>query len=157
MVLWIKDAPKIGNASYKEILESIQKYVTCSIPDKIGKSNFAYFQKYQMHRWNPTCQRKYKSGDKFLTRCGFKFPRATATVAKLIDVHTSIRHHVPSKSEKRLYTLPRTSAEMYINYYNPLVLYIWKTNVDVQFIAYKEIAVSPYITSYITKKEKSDL
>lgn len=35
---------QIGNANYKEILECIQKYVTCSLPDKIGSSTLHIFR-----------------------------------------------------------------------------------------------------------------
>jgi hypothetical protein len=41
-----------------------------------------------------------------------------------------------------------------VNDYNPLILLIWKANIDLQFIGEKAMVLNRYITGYITKSEK---
>ena len=54
----------------------------------------------------------------------------------------------------KLYNLKRSVAEMYINDYNPVLLLIWKGNMDLQYIHDKSLILNRYITSYVTKSEK---
>ncbi len=58
-----------------------------------------------------------------------------------------------SKTRQRVYDLPRKSEEARINDYNPLLLLLWKANVDVQ--PETTMALTGYITAYVTKAEKS--
>ena len=44
-----------------------------------------------------------------------------------------------------------------MNDYNPLLLYLWKANLDIQFIAESSLALANYVTGYITKAEKSHM
>ncbi len=46
-----------------------------------------------------------------------------------------------------MYDLPRKSEEARINDYNPLLLLLWKANVDVQYIAETTMALTGYITT----------
>ena len=59
------------------------------------------------------------------------------------------------KSRKKVYYLQRTIGEEGVNDYNPLLLYLWKSNIDVQYVADASLAISHYVTGYITKAEKS--
>ena len=43
---------------------------------------------------------------------------------------------------------------MNINDYNPILLLIWKGNMDIQYIHEKSMVLNKYITSYVTKSEK---
>ena len=61
------------------------------------------------------------------------------------------------KSQKRVYHLPRKPEEAKVNDYNPLLLYLWKANVDVQYIAESSLSLTGYVTSYVTKSETSGL
>ena len=61
------------------------------------------------------------------------------------------------KSRKRVYDLPRKPEEAKVNDYNPLLLYLWKANVDVQYIAEYSLSLTGYVTSYVTKSETSGL
>ncbi len=47
-----------------------------------------------------------------------------------------------------MYDLPRKVEEARINDYNPLLLYLWKANVDAQYIAETSMALTGYITAY---------
>ena len=44
-----------------------------------------------------------------------------------------------------------------MNDYNPLILLLWKANIDIQFVAESSLALSHYVTGYVTKAEKSSL
>uniref|UniRef100_A0A914UMV4 Uncharacterized protein n=1 Tax=Plectus sambesii TaxID=2011161 RepID=A0A914UMV4_9BILA len=56
---------------------------------------------------------------------------------------------------EKLYYLRRSSKERFINDYNGLLLYIWRSNVDVQFIGEITMVINRYITKYTTKGEKA--
>ena len=40
---------------------------------------------------------------------------------------------------------------------NPLLLSLWKANIDIQFVAESSLALADYVTGYITKAEKSSM
>ena len=44
-----------------------------------------------------------------------------------------------------------------MNDYNPLLLLLWRANLDIQFIAENSLALAHYVMGYITKAEKSHL
>ena len=60
-------------------------------------------------------------------------------------------------SHRKVYKLPRSPEEIRINNYNPLLLMLWKANMDVQFIGESTLAIAQYVTGYVTKAEKSNL
>ena len=43
---------------------------------------------------------------------------------------------------------------MRVNDYNPILLQLWKVNLDVQFVSEKSLALAHYVTGYVTKAEK---
>ena len=70
---------------------------------------------------------------------------------KLNPVHDSL------KSRNRIYELARTEAEIRVNDYNPLLLLLWKANIDIQFIAESSLALAHYVGGYVTKAERSNM
>ena len=46
---------------------------------------------------------------------------------------------------------------MRVNDYNPLLLLLWQANMDIQIVAESSLALSHYVTGYITKAEKSSM
>ena len=44
---------------------------------------------------------------------------------------------------------------MRVNDYNPRILLLWKASIDIQFVAESSLALSHYVTGYVTKAEKS--
>ena len=60
-------------------------------------------------------------------------------------------------SHRQMYRLPRSPQEIRINNYNPLLLMLWKANIDIQFISESSLAVAQYVTGYVTKAEKSNM
>ena len=61
------------------------------------------------------------------------------------------------KSRKKVSHLQCTIGEERVNDYNPLLLYLWKSNIDVQYVADASLAIVHYVTGYITKAEKSHM
>ena len=157
VLLWIEGAPVIGVDPADEVLTWIQDRITCHIPDKETNPELHHLvTTFQMHRCSGYCLRSRKvkgggSGTTFVKRCKFNFPRPESNVAELKPVDPSLR------SRQRIYTLPRSAEEVRINDYNPLILYLWKANVDIQFVAESSLALAGYVTAYVTKAEKSNL
>ena len=55
------------------------------------------------------------------------------------------------KSRNRIYQLVRTGAETRVNDYNPLLLMLWKANIDIQFVAEASLPE----TTTLAKNKKS--
>ena len=47
----------------------------------------------------------------------------------------------------------RNESETRVNNYNPLLLLLWKANIDIQFVA----ELAHYVSGYVTKAEKSSM
>ena len=60
-------------------------------------------------------------------------------------------------SHRKIYNLPRSPEEIRINNYNPLLLMLWKANMDLQYIGESSLAIAQYVTGYVTKAEKSNM
>ena len=43
------------------------------------------------------------------------------------------------------------------NDYNPLLLYLWKANLDIQYVADSSLVLAHYVTAYVMKAEKSHM
>jgi len=49
-LLWLKDAPVIGKSDREEIMQFLNQYITCRLPDKITEERlYKLVTKYQMH------------------------------------------------------------------------------------------------------------
>ena len=126
--------------------------ITCRIPEE--NSNPELHQlvtKYQHHKCNSYCQRKKRVGDTFIMRCRFGFPRQECT-ATLLSVDKSMK-----LSHRKMYTLPWSPEEIRINNYNPLLLMLWKANMDLQFVGESTLVIANYVTGYVTKAERSNM
>ena len=105
-----------------------------------------------MHKCSAYCKRRRKcSGNTFITRCRFGFPRQVCENPKLNSVQESL------KSRRRIYELPRSDSEVRVNDYNPLLLMLWKANMDIQFVAESSLALAHYVSGYVTKAERSNM
>ncbi len=58
---------------------------------------------------------------------------------------------------KEQYCADPESKEMQVNDYNPLLLLLWKANMDVQYIAESSLALVHCVTGYVTKAERSNM
>ena len=81
----------------------------------------------------------------------FGFPRPVSENAAINPVQESL------KSRSRIYLLTRTESEVRVNDYNPLLLMLWKANIDIQFIAESSLALAHYVSGYVTKAERSSM
>ena len=152
VLLWIRDAPVIGKDDPDKILAWIQERITCHIPEKESNPELnSLVTRYQMHKCSAYCRRRVKRGSIYTTTCKFNFPREPCENAVL--------HCVEEKLKKcqKIYQLPRTESETRVNDYNPLLLLLWKANIDIQFVAESSLALSYYVTAYVTKAERSTL
>ena len=113
ILLWIRDAPVIGQDDPDEVLSWIQKRITCHIPDeKTNADLHRLVTRYQMHKCSAYCKRKRKCGSTFITRCRFGFPRQVCESAVINCVEHSL------KSRQKIYGLTRTELEIRVNDYN---------------------------------------
>ena len=153
VLVWIRDAPVIGKDDPDKILTWIQERITCHIPDKNSSPElYQLVTRYQLHKCSAYCKRRRKCGkNTFITRCRFGFPRPVCDSAKLNPVQESL------KSKSKIYQLIRTDSEVRVNDYNPLLLLLWKANIDIQFVAESSLALAHYVSGYVTKAEKSSM
>lgn len=88
---------------------------------------------------------------KKIIECRYGFPRP-------IQLETTLNTYEDyTKNRKRLYNLKRNKYEQYVNDYNPLILSIWRSNMDLQLIQDEKGVLNNYITDYITKKDKEEI
>ena len=152
VLLWIRDAPVIGKDDPDKILAWIQERITCHIPEKESNPELnSLVTRYQMHKCSAYCRRRVKRGSIYTTTCKFNFPREPCENAVLHCVEEKLKKH------QKIYQLPRTESETRVNDYNPLLLLLWKANIDIQFVAESSLALSYYVTAYVTKAERSTL
>ena len=152
VLLWIKDAPVVGKDESKKILDWIQERITCRIPDEhTNPVLLSLVCKYQMHRCSGYCKRRKRFNKTFITRCKFGFPRPECDCVSLKAVDDCL------KSNAKIYQLARGSNEVRVNDYNPLLLLLWKANMDIQYIAESSLTLAHYVSGYVTKAEKSHM
>jgi len=153
--LWVKDAPIMQASTVEEVAEFINKYVTCSVPDKkVSPALHHRTVNYQMHKHNSYCIRKKKTKSTFTTVCRFRFPRPL-TESLTINSVTESKMARKNLKTSRFYNISRKEKFCYINDYNPPVLLAWNGNMDLQYVGEKTAVLNYYITKYTTKSEKS--
>ena len=59
-----------------------------------------------------------------------------------------------SQIKKRIY---QSELEVRVNDYNPLLLILWKANIDIQFVAESSLALAHYVSGYVTKAERKNI
>ena len=135
------------------MLAWIQDRITCHIPDKdCNPELHGLVTRYQLHKCSKYCKRRKKCGKHtFITRCRFGFPRQACDSAKLNPVQQSL------KSRSRIYQLKRMDSEVRVNDYNPLLLMLWKANIDIQLVAESSLELAHYVSGYVAKAERSNM
>ena len=83
-----------------------------------------------------------------MTHCKFGFQQEVVNETVLNNVEDSLR------SRSKVYHL---KWGIWVNDYNPLLLYLWKANIDIQYVADSSLALAHYVTAYVTKAEKSHM
>ena len=153
MIMWIDGAPTVGKDEPEEVLQWIQKRIVYRIPDENHNPELHQLvNKYQRHKCSGYCQQRKKAKGTFITYCRFGYPRQACESATLRSMDECL-----NSSHRQMYRLPRSPQEIRINNYNPLLLMLWKANMDIQFIGESSLAVAQYVTGYVTKAEKSNM
>ena len=136
ILLWIEGAPIEGADDDDRVLHWIQERITCRIPEEDSNPELHQLvTEYQYHKCSKYCQRRKRvKGGTFITRCRFGFPRETCETATLFSVEECMK-----LAHRKIYKLPRSSEE--INY-NPLLLMLWKANLDLQYIGESSLAIA---------------
>ena len=126
--MWIEGAPVIGIDPPEDVLSFIQNIITCNIPDKETDPELHHLvTTFQMHKCSGYCLRSRR------VKCG----EGGNTFVKRCK-----------------FNFPRTQSNVAeLN----LILYLWKANVDIQYVAESSLALAGYVTAYVTKAEKSNL
>ncbi|XP_054266849.1 uncharacterized protein LOC128989020 [Macrosteles quadrilineatus] len=156
LLLWVENAPVMGTSSNAEVADFILKYITCKVPNaSVSPTLNNRVTSYQMHHHNSYCMRTKKTKTGFRKACRFGFPRPITGNLVLRDVVESVAGRKALKSKSRLYDLPRTPSESFVNDYNPAVLLAWNGNVDIQYVGESTSILHWYVTKYTTKSEQS--
>ena len=151
-LVWIRNAPVVGVSKEEEVVKFINERITCHIPDKDSCPELHQLViSYQIHKCSNYCTRKRKFSSNTITKCKFGYPRPVLEATVINNVKDSL------KSDKKIYYAKRKEEEVRINDYNPLISYLWKANVDIQFVSESSLALADYISGYVTKAEKSHM
>ena len=79
-LFWVKDAPKIGHNTEKEICSFIDTYVSCNIPDsETDPDLYTLVDKVQRHSHSSSCMKSGKG-------CRFHFPKAPTSETLIADI-----------------------------------------------------------------------
>ena len=125
-VVWIEGAPVIGKSPEGDVLKWINDRISCRIPEeKTNPELHRLVSRYQMHKCSRYCKRTKKHGARYITKCKFGFPRVATDTTTLNNVEDCL------KAKAKIYCLPRTTEETRVNDYNPLLLMLWKANMDI--------------------------
>ena len=152
-LIWIANAPVVGESRAEDVTRFIDERVTCNIPSKDTCPQLHEIAtRYQLHKCSNYCKKKRKfSKNTFVTKCKFGFPRPVSEETVLKNVQQSM------KAEKRIYHLKRSEEEVRVNDYNPLLLLLWKANIDVSFTSECSLALADYVSGYVTKAERGHM
>ena len=201
-LLWVQDAPKYGHNPLHEVIEFIDRTISCALPDETSMLTEEDI-KLQRHKHTHTCYKK-----KSFRRCRFGIPYPPMVSTKIIeplefDASTATKEEIAAntalkETAKRIYTLidtydksdteldsvtiqdffnelyvteeqyvaalrscinrptiflKRDLNEIRINAYNVTILYLWKANMDLQYIL-DPYACAVYVISYIGKSQR---
>ena len=131
----------IGKSPQGDVLKWINDRICCHIPEeKTNPDLHQLVSRYQMNKCSRYCRRTKKHGARYITKCKFGFPRDATDTAVLSNVEDCL------KAKTTIYCLPCTTEETRVNYYNPLLLMLWKANMAIQFVAESTLGLAHYVT-----------
>ncbi len=155
--IWIKNAPRYGVSTDEEVINFIDKHITCRLPDPVKEPRlYGLVMKYQFHKCCTSCLRLVLSTINKAIICRHGFPRKVSSKTVLNTIVDVLKSRLKGQKPIKIYTLRRSESEKYINDYNVYLLEIWCGNHDLQYILTISIALDKYITAYITKAEKNN-
>lgn len=153
ILIWVKDAPIIGESSSEKVADIINKHITCKKPDPTSFPTLAKrVSDYQTHHHNNYCMRAKKTKTGTVRVCRFSFPRNISDSLVLRDVSESIagRHCLKSDCMTFHGQLMRLILMITTRQFCLLGMVIWIYNLSVKNRAHLAH------TKYQTKAEKSN-
>ena len=91
VLVWIEDAPVIGEAEHDEVTAWMDSRITCHIPDQISDPDLHNLvTRYQLHKCSNYCRRKRRRGKIFLSTCKFGFPREVYAHSTIHNVEDNL-------------------------------------------------------------------
>ena len=106
--LWIEGAPIYGTSPDNEVIDYIDKHITCRMPDPIKEPElYRLVQLYQIHHCTGSCKRKLKKRGAITEICRYGFPRATASKTTLNPINETLKSRRNGKSPRKIYNLKR--------------------------------------------------
>ena len=125
----MESAPIAGKDESKEALRWIQNRITWCIPEEdSNRSCISWSQSTSATSAVDTASEEKKVKGTY-TYCRFGFTCAACESATLKTMEECLKG-----SQRQVYELPRSSEEIRINKYNPLLLMLWKTNMDIRTV-----------------------
>ena len=93
MKLWHKNAPIFGKSTVEEVIQFIDTYITCALPEEISNHHLhELVNKFQRHSCTKSCRRYIKQKNKVIVKCRYGFPKQlneTTTMNSLEDTFKS--------------------------------------------------------------------
>ena len=132
-LLWVKEAPNLDTIQgQRDAPTFIDKFIktTISADDDQLKE---YVTTYQIHRHTHICKKNR-------TKCHFNFTRQ-------ICHQTFLKTNLDPVKTTHFYETFRTAEDLWVNAYNPTILKIFQSNMDIQLIGSKYGAAA-YVCAY---------
>ena len=180
MLVWIENAPTLETNSEREIVQFVDKYLTCNTDNE----KTANLVGLQSHKHSRTCRKKGKP----ICRFGFPLPPLPRTML-LYPLEEDVDKYKKKNTELNEYKdnvdmtfeeflencakmdfddyikcirsslkapkvfLERKTKDMRINLFNEGILCAWKANLDIQIVL-EPYGCASYIVGYISKSQR---
>ena len=183
MLVWIDNAPSLEKSSEEEIVQFVDKYLTCSVNDE----KTAHLVELQTHKHSRTCRKKRKA----ICRFGFPLPPMPQTrllypleeevdqfkkkyselqramnenkdndvsFAEFLETEAKMTFEdyikcIRSSLNAPKVFLKRAPNEMRVNLFNVKILLAWKANLDIQIVL-EPYGCASYVVGYISKSQR---
>ena len=183
MLVWIDNAPSLEKNSAEEIVQFVDKYLTCSVNDEEA----AHLVELQTHKHSKTCRKKGKA----ICRFGFPLPPLPQTrllypleeevdqfkkkyselqramnenkdndvsFAEFLETVAKMTFEdyikcIRSSLNAPKVFLKRAPNEMRVNLFNVKILLAWKANLDIQIVL-EPYGCASYVVGYISKSQR---
>ena len=183
MLVWIDNAPSLEKNSEEEIVQFVDKYLTCSVNDE----ETAHLVELQTHKHSRTCRKKGKA----ICRFGFPLPPLPQTrllypleeeVDQFKKKYSELQRAMNENKDNNVsfaefletvakmtfedyikcirsslnapkVFLKRAPNEMRVNLFNVKILLAWKANLDIQIVL-EPYGCASYVVGYISKSQR---
>ena len=98
-IVWVDQAPLLGQDPPENVVQYIDSVMTCSKPDASESPTLAgLVSRFQTHKCKKYCTKAYRRGEKFYRKCRFGFPRPVKSKTTLNDVIDCLADHASKLS-----------------------------------------------------------